>query len=262
MRPNKMLAKLRADEVVFGTFVYIPDPAVVEMIGYAGLDFALIDMEHSSMDLETVENMVRAAEVSGTTSVVRVPDNNPKSILRVLEAGAQGIIVPHIFTAKEAADVVRAMKYPPVGRRGMGRQRTAKYGIVDLDEYLAWANSEIMVGIMVEDAEAIDNVEEIAAVEGLDMIFVGPGDLSATMGVPGGYMLPEPQAAIRRAITAIKSRGNAAVGMPGYLESEVPKLIEQGVRFLTAPSSDKGVLMEGFRSSLSRIKSSVVKPYA
>lgn len=254
MKRNQLLSKLRGGETVFGTFVYIGEPAVVEILGYAGLDFVLIDTEHSSIGLETMENMIRAAEVSGTTAVVRVPDNNPKSLLRVLEAGAGGIIVPHVFTAQEAADVVAAMKYPPQGRRGMGRQRTAMFGLADFDEYLEWANTQIMVSIMVEDKEAVDRIEEIAAVPGLDMIFVGPGDMSASLGVPGGNRLDEPKRYVKRAVDAIRDQGGPAIGMPGYTEDEVPALVEAGVQFITSPSSDKGVLSAGFRDALARIK--------
>jgi 4-hydroxy-2-oxoheptanedioate aldolase len=257
VKQNKMLAKLRNGEVVLGPFVYFMDPGVVELLGYVGFDFVLLDMEHSSMDLQNVENMIRAAEVSGTTPVVRVPDNNHKFILRVLEAGAQGIVVPHVFTAVEAMEIVKHMKYAPQGRRGIGRQRAAMYGIADAAEYYAWANREIMVGIMVEDREAVENIDEIAQVDGVDLIFVGPGDLSATLGVPGGYQLPEPQEYIDRAITAIRKAKKAAIGMPGYLESEVPTLVSKGVRFITSPSSDKGMLSACAAEALARIRRSI-----
>ena len=127
MRENRVKAKIGQGKLALGTYVGIADPAVVEVIGLAGFDAAFIDMEHTSFDLMTVEAMIRASDLAGITSIVRVPDNNAKTILRVLDAGAQGIQVPHIADANDAAAAVKAVRYAPLGERGMaGSTRAAR----------------------------------------------------------------------------------------------------------------------------------------
>src|SRR3989304_1694725 len=164
----------------------IRDPAIVEIIGLAGFDAAFIDMEHTSFNLETVEDMIRACDLMGITSLVRVPDNNPKTILRVLETGAQGIQVPHIAGRDDALAAVKAVRYAPLGERGMGGPtRASRYGTVPSPEHMKTSNSEILLVVMVEDTEAIRQLEGIAAIDGLDLIAIGPSDLSQALGISG-----------------------------------------------------------------------------
>jgi len=184
MRKNRVKGKMRQGKLAIGTYVGLADPAVVEVIGLAGFDAVFIDMEHTSFDLSMVEAMIRACELAGITSLVRVPDSNPKTILRILEAGAQGIQVPHVAGADDALAAVKAIRYAPLGERGMaGATRAARYGAVSLEEHMATSNAEILLAVMIEDKAALNQLAEIASLPGIDLIAVGPYDLSAALGI-------------------------------------------------------------------------------
>ena len=184
MHENRVRAKMRQGKLAIGTSVGLADPAIIEIIGLAGFDAAFIDMEHTTFDLGVVENMLRACDLTGITSIVRVPDNNPKTILRILDAGAQGIQVPHIAGVEDAQAAVRAVRYPPLGERGVGgATRAARYGAVKFDQHVATSNAEILLAVMVEDKEGLSQLAEIAAVPGIDLVAIGPSDLSLALGV-------------------------------------------------------------------------------
>ncbi|MFC1847641.1 HpcH/HpaI aldolase/citrate lyase family protein [Chloroflexota bacterium] len=177
---------MREGRLAIGTYVNLADPALIEIIGAAGFDAAFIDMEHTSFDLRLIQEMIRACDLVKITSLVRVPDNNPKTILRILEMGAQGIQVPHITSKEDALEAVRAVRYAPLGERGMaGSTRAAGYGAVPLKEHIEASNNEILLAVMVEDMKAIKQLEEIASIDGLDLIAIGPLDLSQALGVSG-----------------------------------------------------------------------------
>ncbi len=184
MRENRVKAKIRQGKLAIGAHVNLADPALVEIIGLAGFDAAFIDMEHSAFDFKLIQEMTRACDLVGITSLVRVPDNNPKTILRILDMGVQGIQVPHIANRDDALAAVKAVRYAPLGERGMGgRTRATQYGAVPSREHIATSNSEILLAVMVEDKEAITQLEDIASVDGLDLIAIGPSDLSQSLGV-------------------------------------------------------------------------------
>jgi len=166
MLQNRIKDKIRQDDLAIGTYVNLADPTLVEIIGLAGFDAAFIDMEHSAFDFQLVQEMVRACDLVGISSLVRVPDNNPKTILRVLEMGAQGIQIPHIAGRDDALAAVRAVRYAPLGERGMGGStRATRYGTVPLNEHIVTSNSEIILAVMVEDMEAIRQLEDIASIK-------------------------------------------------------------------------------------------------
>jgi len=174
MRENRVKAKIREGKLAIGTYVGLADPALVEVIGLAGFDAAFIDTEHSAFDFKLVEEMIRAADLVGITSIVRVPENNPKTFLRILDMGAQAIQVPHIKSRDDAIAAVKAMRYAPLGERGMaGASRASGYGTVSRAEHVVTCNSETMVIVMVEDQEAISDLEGIASVDGLDLVAWG-----------------------------------------------------------------------------------------
>lgn len=184
----------------YGMFTLLGEPALVEMIGYAGLDFVVIDTEHSGNTMEQVGNMVRAAEVAGTTAIVRVTSNSPELILRALDSGAGGVLVPQVNTAEEASAAVRAARYAPKGERGIaGVVRAARYGFISMPDYLEGANRENLVIVQIEHIDAVKNLESILAVEGVDGIFIGPTDLSQSMGITGQFNNPE----LRRTIHSV-----------------------------------------------------------
>lgn len=197
---NRVKRILAGNGSAYGMFAVLGEPALVEMIGYAGLDFVVIDTEHSGNTMEQVGNMVRAAEVAGTTPIVRVTANSPDLILRALDSGAGGVLVPQVNTAKEAVAAVLAARYAPEGERGIaGVVRAARYGFIPMPDYIAGANRENLVITQVEHVEAVKNLDAILAVEGIDGVFIGPTDLSQSMGITGQFNDPE----LRRTIHSV-----------------------------------------------------------
>ncbi|PBC09972.1 HpcH/HpaI aldolase/citrate lyase family protein [Mesorhizobium sp. WSM3859] len=192
-----------------GSFAAIPHSVAVEVMASSGLDFLCIDWEHAQISRETIESMVRAADVHRVPAMVRVPGHAPEAIQAALDSGAQGVLVPRVSTAEQAAMAVKASRYPPLGERGVGPGRAAGYGY-RIPEYLAAANERIVVAVQVETAEGLANIEAIAAVDGVDVIFVGPGDLSVSIDAGGPAGTDKLSQAIRTIITATVAHGRTA----------------------------------------------------
>lgn len=216
MRENRVKRIMRDGGIALGTYVGgIADPQIVEIIGHAGYDAAFIDLEHTSFDLRDVQLMVMAAERVGITSIVRTPGFDPAFILRLLDMGVQGVQLPHIDGAAAAREAVKAVRYPPLGERGMaGASRASDFGKVKLAEHLASSNREISLAVMIEDLKALDDVEAIAATEGIDIVAVGPSDMSRALGVTGHPDHPKLVAAIERVRQAVKKGGHARLALP------------------------------------------------
>jgi 4-hydroxy-2-oxoheptanedioate aldolase len=211
MRKNPLKVKLRSGQAMVGAFCNLPSPATVEMLGIMGYDFAIIDAEHGPIDVEACEHMIRAADASDIVPVIRVAVNLPQNILRYLDAGALGVQIPMVNTREETERVVASTKYPPEGKRGLAATRASGYGVgMGLPEYARMANEETLVVVQVETREALANVEEIAAVNLVDVVFLGPTDLSAALGHPGQATHPEVMTAIERAGNTILGAGKAA----------------------------------------------------
>src|SRR5881396_613678 len=172
MRPNRVKKILREGGLALGTHVGgIADPQIVEIIGLAGFDAAFIDMEHTSYDLHDVQLAVMAAERVGITPIVRTPGFDPAFILRLLDMGVQGIQVPHISDARAAREAVKAVRYAPLGDRGMaGASRASEFGKIPLKEHMEQSNREITLAVMVEDLPAVQDIDAIASVEGVDRV--------------------------------------------------------------------------------------------
>lgn len=240
MQTNKAKAKLEAGEVVFGSEIMFPSADVVEILAFAGLDFIYMDMEHSATTHESLAHMIRACEIGGSTPLVRIPESVPGEypgvILRVLDLGAMGVIVPHVDTREEAQAVVDAVKYAPAGRRGMfdvGRQ--TGYGTrMSAQEYVARANEETLVVLMIESTEGLANVEEILSVEGVDVVQIGSSDLSASMGFRGDLAAPDVVSAIDRIVAAAKRhRVAAGVGsFAGFAPDRIRHYLQSGAQFV------------------------------
>lgn len=161
-----MKTRMRNGEVQFGAFVMTPSPSIVEMFGYAGFDFVIIDREHGASSLETLENSLRAAEASGMEALVRIPSGSTWEILSALDAGASGIVVPHVRAAEQAAALVDLAHYPPYGTRGFATTaRAGRHGFVTVEEHLKRARERTLVLAQIEDADALPNVRAIANVE-------------------------------------------------------------------------------------------------
>ncbi|KYZ76206.1 hypothetical protein AXX12_07120 [Anaerosporomusa subterranea] len=200
------IEKLANRTPTLGTFIVTGDPFVTEIFGWAGFDFVVIDTEHSPNDISAVVNHIRAAELSGLSPIVRVTKNDPSLILRVLDNGASGIVVPQVNTAAEAKAVVKAARYAPQGERGIaGVVRAARCGFTPMEQYIENANKQVQVIVQIEHIEAVQNLEEILAVEGIDGIFIGPTDLSQSMGITGQFNDPALRDVISQVVEQTKA---------------------------------------------------------
>ena len=180
---HQLADAVRAGDAVVGSWISIGHPAVAEMSAELGFDFVVIDAEHTAMSLETVESLARAVDAArgDTEPLVRVADDDPGRLKRVLDTGVSGVIVPMVETENQARNIADATRYPPDGSRGVAGSRASRYGL-DLSEYFEQANDERLVVVQIESATGVENAADIAAVAGIDALFVGPTDLSASLG--------------------------------------------------------------------------------
>lgn len=198
LKPNAVKRKLREGQEIHGLFCSIPAPALVEMIGCAGYDFVILDSEHALVDPEGLENLIRAAEAVGLTPFVRVPESDPGAVLRALDGGAMGVVVPHVRSRADVDAALRAARYAPEGMRSLNGGRVPGFGLIDLTEYVRLANDETMVIAMIEDAEGVDELPEILAGGGVDLVLEGAADLSQSYGVTWQTRHPTVSGALRR----------------------------------------------------------------
>jgi len=253
-RPNKVRAALANGKVVLGTVTNFAEPSRVEMIGAAGFDFLVVYLEHHSIGLERLENLIRAAEVSGMTPIVQLPEINESYALRALEAGAMGLIFPHVKTREDAIRCVRATKYPPRGVRGMHpSSRATRFGEATFAQHVREANEQTQVWAIIEDVEGVKNIEEIVTVDGLDVIMPGPGDLSVDLGVPGEWTHPTVIEHLERTTAAAQRVPglNVAPFIRGATEAE--HWVDQACRILLF-SHDSHLLPDVYRSCTNRLR--------
>ncbi len=238
MRTNTLKAKLRAGRRACGVLVEINHPDVVELVGHLGYDFVFLDGQHCGLNPELARNLIRAADLTGMTSLVRVPKNDPTVILEYLDAGAGGIIVPNIMNRAETEAMVAAMKYPPVGiRGGFGRSRAANYGITQTQvEYFTKANDEVLCIPLIEDEGALAHVKDIASTPGVDIVLTGPGDMALSMGIPGGWFDPRVQGGVGKVLAAAKEAGRPAMLVALNL-GNARDLYAQGFQVIMATAS-------------------------
>jgi 4-hydroxy-2-oxoheptanedioate aldolase len=195
-------------KLLIGTFAAIPHPVAIEVTAASGVDFLCIDWEHSQIGRDRIEDLIRAADVHRVPAMVRVPGHAAEDIAAVLDAGAAGVLVPRISTAEQAKAAVKATRYPPLGARGVGPGRAAAYGY-RIPDYLAKANAELVLAIQVETAEGLANIADIAAVDGVDLIFIGPGDLSVSIDAMGPAGKDKLDSAIQAIAKTALSAGRA-----------------------------------------------------
>jgi 4-hydroxy-2-oxoheptanedioate aldolase len=199
MRPNLLKQKLLRGETVFGLFCSIPAPASVELAGAAGFDFVIIDTEHTLVNPETLENMLRTAEAVGITPLVRISGGaDAKEILRALDGGAQGIVAPCVESAAAMRQIVAACKYHPQGMRSLNAGRPGAFGKHSLAEYVVQANQEIMVVPMIESLAGVEHVAAILNVAGVDLVLEGAADLSQSCGLAWQTSAPPVQEALQK----------------------------------------------------------------
>jgi 2-keto-3-deoxy-L-rhamnonate aldolase RhmA len=241
MRENTLKQRLESGKAAFGVMITFPSAPVVEMLGHLGFDWVLLDNEHGSITVDNVEDLVRAADLSGIAPIVRPVANRPEIIAPFLDRGAWGVQVPHVNTAQEARASVDAVKYHPEGHRGIfSRSRPAGYGFAgSTADYVREANANTLVCLMLEEVEAIENLGELVRVDGVDVYFIGSGDLSQSMGYPGQQTHPEVQAQMEKGVKIIRDAGRiAGVSCP---DSLVSKFLGLGVQYF---HSNVGTLLE------------------
>ena len=241
--------KLLEDKSVFGPFMMSPDPNVAEIVAGAGFDFCLFDMEHGSLSLESVENCLRAVELKGVAGLVRTPDGLPGTVSKVLDSGAQGILVPHVKSAAQAEEVVAAMTFGPPGARGINAvSRAANYGDCDYLEFFRKSDEDILVMIQIEDAEALDELDAIAEVPGIDVIFCGPYDLSRSLRQIGNPEHPDVKSVVERIVATGAAKANCVPGLYVGSPEGAAEWQERGAR-LFAYGGDTGFLSQGARDA-------------
>lgn len=205
---TRLPGMLRSGKPLRGAFNSLPSPAIVEMCAYAGFDFIVLDNEHGSADFETTENMLRAARASGIVPIVRCFESD---IARILDMGASGVKIPMVNTAQHARALVQKVRYPGVGQRGSAfSSRAAGYGAFGGAEHTRRSNEGVSLIVMVETPQAVANAAEIASVEGVDAVFVGPNDLAHAMGFGNDWSAAPVAAAIEQALRAISGAGKCA----------------------------------------------------
>jgi 4-hydroxy-2-oxoheptanedioate aldolase len=236
MRTNTTKAKLAEGKVVFGAIISRHAPDLVELFGAIGYDFVMIDCEHGPMSLDEVEHMVRAAEVFGITPITRIPNHEDSTILRYLDRGVQGIIVPHVNTRQAAEAVARAARYHPEGHRGVAGGRPHDYGVgVSREQSARFINAQLLVIPMIEETLAVDNLDAILTVAGIDVLHVASGDLGQSMGNPGAEAV---RTVMRQVVPRIRA-GGKLVGVGGNSPEDaagVAELIKLGANLVTISS--------------------------
>ena len=213
---NLLREKIMNGEKTVGTFFEAGNANVAEALALTDLDYMLIDTEHGPFDVESVMSMLMAAELHDTTALVRVKDSNRNSVLKMLDIGAGGLIIPQVHSIEEIQKLVEYAKYYPLGQRGVAFARGAGYGYLehaagDINDYFAVCNRETLLVPQCETMGCLENIEEIAKVDGVDGIFVGPYDLSVAMGIPTQFDKPEFQAAMERIVKAVKAAGKFTI---------------------------------------------------
>ncbi|WP_065569802.1 HpcH/HpaI aldolase family protein [Microbacterium oleivorans] len=250
LNPTFREALTDADRPLTGMWVCSGSPLVAEICAGSGLDWLLIDMEHSPNGLESVLAQLQAVAAAPVTAVVRVPIGDVVAIKQVLDLGAQNILVPMVDTAEQAAELVAAVRYPPHGRRGVGSAlaRSARWNRVE--DYLADADRHVSLFVQVETAEGVRNAAEIAAVDGVDGVFVGPSDLAASMGLLGAQTHPDVVAAVLDAFSAVCAAGKP-VGVNAFDPDAAQRYLDEGASFVLV-GADVTLLARGSEALATR----------
>jgi 4-hydroxy-2-oxoheptanedioate aldolase len=252
VRVNTTKEKLQAGGVVAGCFVRHLAPALVEFMALQGWDFLVFDAEHGPLQPADVEQLVRAAELRGTTPITRVTTNAPHVILRFLDVGSQGVHVPWVNGATEAEAAVRSVKYGPRGQRGLAGGRASDWDFAEsIADYTRRANEETLVVIHIETAVAVEQLDEYLAVDGIDVLFVGPTDLSHSLGHPGEVDHPDVRSAIDR-VAEVVVGSPIAFGIYAGTPAAAIRWKEDGARYLT--TGLEGMLRPGTDEYLAALR--------
>jgi 2-dehydro-3-deoxyglucarate aldolase len=240
------------DNLKVGSWITISHPAIAEIMAKSGFDWLAVDLEHSVITIREAEELIRIINLCNVTPLVRLTSNDPNQIKRVMDAGAHGIIVPMVNTPEDAKNAVNAVKYPPLGKRGVGLARAQGYG-AKFNEYLEWQKHKPVIIVQIEHIDAVNNLEKIFSVEGIDAFIIGPYDLSGSLGVPGQFEHPDFLAAMEQ-VKSVASNMNMTGGIH-IIEPDTKKLeacIKEGYRFI-AYSLDIRMLDVACRNGLESV---------
>jgi len=253
LNKNYLKKALQDGKNVFGPFLKFTDPAVVEIMGFAGFDFVIIDAEHGPISMQSAQNMIRAAETANITPIIRVANNDEALILRALDIGAQGIEIPQINSKSQAIKAVKSVKYSPKGERGVCRYvRAANYSSMDKFKYFKSANNETMIIAHIEGVEGVNNLDEILSVPGIDVIFIGPYDLSQSLGIPGEVSNPLVTEKMKEVVLKCKEN-EVSVGTFADDVKTAKFWVSLGVQYMSF-SVDVGILYEGSKQIVEKLK--------
>ena len=249
---NHLKELLSANRPAIGAIIQIPSAPLANLLAQVGFDWLLIDTEHGPIDTETVHVMIRATSGVNVTPTVRITQNLDWLAKRVLDSGALGVMFPNVNSGQEALAAVRAVRYPPDGSRGVGPTFAAlRWGLAG-EDYLKDANREVMAIVQIEHIDAVERIDEILAVPGIDLPLVGPYDLSASMGLMGQVAHPKVQDAVGRVLAATQKAGVPA-GIFCMTADEANRYIEQGFRAILV-GVDTAFLMAGAKATLDQIR--------
>lgn len=248
---NRFKRALGEEGLQYGLWLGLGSPVAAELGACAGFDWVLVDGEHGANDYRSVYSQVQAVEGSGASAIVRLPDDDPARIKRYLDMGVQSLLIPMVDTAEQAQRLVSAVRYPPRGIRGLATSITRASRWTQIEDYARQADEQICLIVQAESVTALDNLKEIAAVEGVDSVFMGPSDLSASMGYLGQPGHPEVRAAVAQALRDIAAVGKAPGTLAGSPE-EVRRHAENGAKFLGI-GSDTGLLVAATRDLLASV---------
>jgi 4-hydroxy-2-oxoheptanedioate aldolase len=245
IQSNKTKTKLKAGQPAFGVIATTDDPQLAELFGIAGFDYYVLDAEHGLPDPVQVVNVIRACESTNMTPMVRIGPKDPKLVLQYLDAGMMGIMMPGLETVEEVKTLVDAVKYAPLGKRGLGFSRASGY--MPSPDYINFSNEETMVIIQFEDDKLLNFFPALCTVDGLDACIIGPRDLSLNMGFPDGPNHPKVQSVIDEAIGVMKDTG-IIPGITAGTRADAENQIERGATMILAAA--QSLVLAGSKSFL------------
>lgn len=245
--------RLKVSKVTIGSWITIGNTCMAEIMAIAGFDWLAVDMEHSAITLQEAQQLIRIINLYGIIPLVRVGENNANLIKRVMDSGAHGVIVPMVNTKEDALKAIDAVKYPPMGKRGVGISRAQGYGL-EFDKYKDWVNKNSIVVVQIEHIEAINNLEEILKVKEIDASIIGPYDLSASLGFPGEFNKKEVKEAIKNYLEVCNALNRiAGIHIIAPKAEKAADKIKDGFRFIGF-SLDTLFLGEKVRKELTKLK--------
>ena len=253
-QPNPIKEALRQGQVVIGTMiVQARAPAFIQLFAQFGLQYVFLDMEHGPYNLETASDLILTARLAGITPLVRVGETQYTLYSRLLDAGAQGIMTPRVESVEQVHSILRYTKYPPRGERGLSRLAShVDFSDIKVPPFVEWANENLLTIIQIESKQAVDNIDALISVPGVDIVVMGMDDLSMSLGIPGDTKHPLAEAALDRVVSACQ-----ALGIPWGLHipdvERLEKWIQRGMQFCTF-SSDIWMFQDVLRTSVPRLR--------